>query len=95
MIKDREIVDVNLSICELLAVSYTRQYRTRLAQSSGCSRIYIYIYIYILYTCNLMLFFPVCFSCNTIRSGCFHQCRGVDLSEDFISSEAECGSAGS
>ena len=25
MIKDREIVDVNLSICELLAVSYTRQ----------------------------------------------------------------------
>ena len=41
MIKDREIVDVNLSICELLAVSYTRQYRTSLAQSSGCSR-YIY-----------------------------------------------------
>ena len=36
MIKDREIVDVNLSICELLAVSYTRQYRTSLAQSSGC-----------------------------------------------------------
>ena len=38
MIKDREIVDVNLSICELLAVSYTRQYGTSLAQSSGCSR---------------------------------------------------------
>ena len=38
MIKDREIVDVNLSICELLAVSYTRQYGTSLAQ-------YIYIYI--------------------------------------------------
>ena len=55
MIKDREIVDVNLSICELLAVSYCLVYET--ASSSQIDKltstislsfiIYIYIYIYI------------------------------------------------
>ena len=36
MIKDREIVDVNLSICELLSVSDTGRYQTRLILSERC-----------------------------------------------------------